>query len=234
LQIQKTKLDRAQVSLLLEDGYLIVTARELEMYGGNGTGRFEVDARGADVTIRNELAMQKVDAQRFFADAFGFTGLEGAAKIDWGFSGRGATQKSLMGSLTGAGAFTFQNGALRGVNLGGVGRTIRDAMRGEMVQPAARTPFSTFTATIRAADGVLATNDMVLVAPQARINAIGVIDMGGRSIDMRLTPRLSGVAVPFRVSGAWTGIGYTSDILGRARPAIEARVRAVRARAPQR
>jgi AsmA protein len=234
LQIQKTKLDRTQVSLLLNDGYLIATMRELEMYGGNGTGRFEIDARGADVTIRNELAVQKVDAQRFFADAFGFTNLEGTAKIDWGFSGRGATQKSLMGSLTGDGAFTFQNGALRGVNLGGVGRTIRDAMRGEMVSPAARTPFSSFTATIKAADGVLATNDLQMVAPQARINAIGVIDMGGRTIDMRLTPRLSGVAVPFRVSGAWTGIGYASDILGRARPGIEARVRAVRAKAPRR
>jgi hypothetical protein len=106
-------------------------------------------------------------------------------------------------------------------------------MRGEMVSPAARTPFSTFTATIRAADGVLATNDLQMIAPQARINAVGVIDMGGRTIDMRLTPRLSGVAVPFRVSGAWTGIGYTSDFLGRARPGIEARVRAVRAKAPR-
>ena len=234
LQIQKTKLDRTQISLLLNDGYLIATMRELEMYGGNGTGRFEVDARGTDVTIRNELAVQKVDAQRFFTDAFGFTNLEGTAKIDWGFSGRGATQKSLMGSLTGTGAFAFQNGALRGVNLGGVGRTIRDAMRGEMVSPAARTPFSGFNATIKAADGVLATTDLVMVAPAARISAIGVIDMGGRSIDMRLTPRLSGVTVPFRVSGAWTGIGYASDILGRARPGIEARVRAVRAKAPSR
>lgn len=234
LQIQKTRLERTQVSLLLNDGYLIVTARELEMYGGNGTGRFEVDARGTDITIRNELAVQKVDAQRFFTDAFGFANLEGTAKIDWGFSGRGATQKSLMGSLTGDGAFTFQNGALRGVNLGGVGRTIRDAMRGEMVSPTARTPFSTFTATLKAADGVLATRDLQMVAPQARINAIGVIDMGARSIDMRLTPRLSGVAVPFRVSGAWTGIGYASDILGRARPGIEARVRAVQAKASAR
>ncbi len=233
LQIQKTKLDRTQVSLLLNDGFFVATMRELEMYGGNGTGRFEIDARGGELTIRNELAVQKVDAHRFFTDAFGFGNLEGVAKIDWGFSGRGATQRALMTSLNGTGAFTFENGALRGVNLGGVGRTIRDAMRGEMVSPAARTPFSRFAATIMAADGVLATRDLVMVAPQARINAIGVIDMGGRSMDMRLTPRLSGVAVPFRVSGAWTGIGYVSDILGRARPAIEARVRAIQARAPR-
>ena len=73
-----------------------------------------------------------------------------------------------------------------------------------------------------------------MVTPDARINAIGVIDMGGRALDMRLAPRLSGIAVPFRVSGAWTQIGYASDFLGRARPAIEARVRAVQAKAPAR
>ena len=139
-----------------------------------------------------------------------------------------------MSSLAGTGAFAFQNGGLRGVNLGGVSRTIRNALRGEMVNPAARTPFSSFTATIKAADGVLATKDLVMVTPDARLSAIGVIDIGARALDMRLSPRLSGVAVPFRASGGWAQIGYASDFLGRARPAIEARVRAVQAKAPAR
>lgn len=234
LQILKTKLDRTEISFVLNEGYLVATMPELRMYGGDGTGRFEIDARTPDIVFRNEIAVQKVDANTFFADAFGFTNLEGTAKIDWGLTSHGANQKQIMASLSGTGNFTFTNGALRGVNLGGVGRTIRDAMRGEMVQPAARTPFSTFTATIKAADGVVATNNLQMVAPQARINAIGVIDMGARAIDMRLTPRLSGIAVPFRVSGPWTQISYNSDILGRARPAIEARVRAVQAKAPRR
>ncbi|MDZ4778525.1 MAG: AsmA family protein, partial [Alphaproteobacteria bacterium] len=234
LQILKTTLDRTQISFVLLDGYLAATMPELQMYGGAGTGRFQIDARSPEIVIRNELAVQKVDAQRFFTAAFGFTNLEGAAKIDWGLSGKGTNQKQLMSSLSGTGNFTFQNGALRGVNLGGVSRTIRNALRGEMVSPTARTPFSSFTATIKASDGVLATNNLVMVTPDARINAIGVIDMGARALDMRLTPRLSGIAVPFRVSGGWTQIGYASDFLGRARPAIEARVRAVQAKAPAR
>lgn len=234
LQILKTTLDRTQISFVLLDGYLAATMPELELYGGNGTARFEIDARAPEIIVRNELAVQKVDAQRFFAAAFGFTNLEGTAKIEWGMSSKGANQKALMSSLAGTGSFAFQNGGLRGVNLGGVSRTIRNAMRGEMVHPTARTPFSTFTATVKAADGVLATSDMVMVTPDARINAIGVIDMGARNLDMRLAPRLSGVAVPFRASGGWTEIGYASDFLGRAKPAIEARVRAVQAKAPKR
>lgn len=234
LKVLRTTLDRTQVSVVLLDGFLAGTASEVRLYGGDGTARFEIDARGPELAVRNEIAVQKVDAQLFFAAAFGFTNLEGAAKIEWGLSGKGATQKALMSSLTGTGSFAFQNGALRGVNLGGVSRTIRNAMRGEMVSPTARTPFSSFTASIKAADGVLATSDLVMITPDARINAIGVIDLGARALDMRLMPRLSGVAAPFRASGSWTQIGYASDFLGRARPAIEARVRAVQAKAPRR
>jgi AsmA protein len=234
LQILKTRLDRAQVNFVLNDGYLAATMPELEMYGGNGTGRLEIDARTPVIVFRNELAMQKVNARAFFEAAFGFTKLEGTAKIDWGMTSRGSTQKELMATLSGTGAFTFQNGALNGVNLGGLSKTIRNAVRGEMVSPTARTPFSSFTATVKAADGVVATNDLAMVTPEARINAIGVIDMAGRAVDMRLTPRLSGIAVPFRASGPWGQIGYQSDFLGRARPAIEARVRAVQAKAPRR
>jgi uncharacterized protein involved in outer membrane biogenesis len=234
LQVLKTTLDRTNLSFVLADGYLAATMPELEMYGGNGTARFEIDARQPGVVVRNELAVQKVDAQRFFAAAFGYSGLEGTAKIEWGLTSRGATQKEMMSSLTGSGSFAVQNGALRGVNLGGLSRTIRNAVRGDMVSPAARTPFSSFTASVKAAEGVVATNDLVVVTPDARINAIGVIDMGGRAVDMRLTPRLSGLAVPFRAAGPWGRIGYESDFLGRARPVVEAKVRAVRAKAPAR
>lgn len=234
LQILNTKLDRTQVNFVLNDGYLAATLPELQMYGGNGTARIEVDARTPEIVVRNELAVQKVNARAFFEAAFGFTKLEGTAKIDWGLTSRGANQKQMMSSLTGTANFAFQNGALNGVNLGGLSRTIRNAVRGEMIAPNARTPFSSFTASVKAADGVLATSDLVMVTPEARINAIGVIDMGGRAVDMRLTPRLSGIAVPFRASGPWGTIGYQSDFLGRARGPIEARVKAVQAKAPRR
>lgn len=234
LQFLKMKFDRTQINFVLNDGYLAATMPELQLYGGNGTGRIEIDARAPEIVVRNELAVQKVNARAFFEAAFGFTKLEGTAKIDWGLTSRGANQKQMMSSLAGTANFSFQNGALNGVNLGGLSKTIRNAVRGEMVSPTARTPFSSFTASVKAADGVLATSDLTMVTPEARINAIGVIDMGGRAVDMRLTPRLSGIAVPFRASGAWGSIGYQSDFLGRARGPIEARVKAVQAKAPRR
>jgi AsmA protein len=235
LQVLKVKLDRTKLAFVLNDGYLAATMSELQMYGGNGTGHFEIDARGPDVTIRNELAVQKVDAKAFFTDAIGFDNLEGTAKLDWGFSSTGRTQTAKIAALAGTGAVTFTDGAIRGVDLGGVSRTIRNAMRRELVSPTARTPFTNFSASFKASDGVIATNDLKLDAANAKISAIGTIDAGKKELDLRLVPRLgsAGLPVPFRVLGPWTGLTYVSDILGRARPAIEARTRAVMAKAPK-
>ncbi len=236
LQILKVKLDHTRLAFVLNDGYLAATMSELRMYGGNGTSRLEFDARTPVTTIRSELAVQQVDARAFFTDAFGFTNLEGTAKLDWGFSSTGRTQKEMIASTAGTGNVTFQNGAIRGVDLGGVSRTIRKAMRRELMAPTARTPFTTFSATFKAADGVIATQDLRLDAADAKISAVGMIDAPGRRLDLRLVPRLgsTGLPVPFVASGPWTGVTYASDILGRARPAIEARTRAVVARAPRR
>ena len=141
-----------------------------------------------------------------------------------------------MGTLQGAGSVAFANGALAGVDLGGVARTIRNAVRNELIAPTARTPFTNLSATLRIADGVIATQDMRLDAADAKLTAIGVIDVGGRSLDMRLVPRLgiTALAVPFRASGPWKRVSYASDFLGRARAEVEVRARAVIARAPKR
>lgn len=236
LKVQNLAIDNAAVSLTLLDGYLSATLGRMELYGGQGSARLEVDARQPEIVVRNEIAAQNLRAKDFFRDAFGFTNLDGVAKVEWGLSSRGASQKAMMQTLSGAGSVSFANGSLAGVDLGGVARTIRSAMRRELVAPTARTPFTRLSATIRAADGVVATQDLELDAADARLTAVGVIDAANRSLDLRLVPRLGamGVAVPFRVSGPWTGLGYASDLLGRARPTVEGKVRAVIARAPRR
>lgn len=232
LTLNKLKIAKTRMGLVVNDGYLASTMSNLEMYGGQGTGRFEVDARAPQVTIRNELAVQKVDAKAFFADAFGFDNIEGTAKLDWGLALTGRTQKEMIGSLTGDGSVTFENGVLKGVDLGGVARTIRNAMRRELVGDRARTGFTRFSAGFRADRGVIATDSLALDAQDARLTAIGTLDAGRRTIDVRLVPRLGamGLAVPFRVNGPWDAMSYSSDILGRARPEVETKARVIMGR----
>jgi AsmA protein len=112
-----------------------------------------------------------------------------------------------------------------------VATTIRNALRGELIAPEARTAFQGFSATFAVADGVLASDNLSFNTADLRIPGIGVIDVGTRRIDLRLAPRSprGGVVFPFSIRGPWTQIAYASDMNDRAQAEILARVREVEA-----
>jgi AsmA protein len=123
------------------------------------------------------------------------------------------------------------SGTLHGVDLGGVSRTIRNALRGELIAPEARTAFQGFSGTFAIADGVLAADDISFNTTDLRIPGIGVIDVPQRRVDLRLAPRSprGGVVFPFSIRGSWTQLSYNADISDRAQREIIARVREVEA-----
>lgn len=237
------KLDRAKVDLVLHDGFLAATLSDIGLYGGAGKGRLELDARTPDLHLRQELDVAGIDAARFLADAAGFTRLEGRSNLKFTLASRGADQQALVASTDGSVTLTLADGALRGVNLGGVSRTIRSAIGGGMVGPNARTPFKTFATTFVVSDGVAATDDLRIRAADAEITAAGVIDLSQRTLDMRIRPKAdsvlsqigiapgAGIAAPFRVSGPWSKPTYKIDLLGSARDTIAQQVQIVRTRA---
>ncbi|NDC57301.1 MAG: AsmA family protein [Alphaproteobacteria bacterium] len=239
----KLKLDRAKLDVVVHDGYLAATLSDLTLYGGSGKGRIELDARAPDVVLRQELDVAGVDAARFLADAAGFTKLEGRSNVKLTLESRGRDQQTLVSSSDGAIFLSLSEGALRGINLGGISRTIRTAMAGDVLGPNARTPFKTFAANFTISDGVGATDDLKIRAASAEITAAGVIDLGQRSLDIRIRPKSdsilsqvgiapgAGIAVPFRITGPWAKPTYKMDLLGGARDTIAQQVNIVRTRA---
>jgi len=100
-----------------------------------------------------------------------------------------------------------------------------------LIAPEARTPFQGFSATFAVADGVLASDDISFNTTDLRIPGIGVIDVGARRMDLRLSPRSprGGVVFPFAIRGPWTQLSYASDMNDRAQTEILRRVREVEA-----
>lgn len=230
LRFQNLQIDNVFLQLTVLDGYLATTLQRMELYGGEGSGRLEIDARAPATILRTEIAAQNLKAKDFFRDAVGFNRLEGVGAVTWKSTSQGTTQQERMSSLAGEGNIALKDGSLSGVDLGGIAKTIRNAMRGELMSASARTSFTNLSASIRASDGVIATENVRLDARDARITGAGVIDAGRRTLDFRLVPRLgvTGLAVPFRVNGPWKGFTFASDFLGRARGAeAEQKARAV-------
>lgn len=224
--------NRAVVSMVLNEGYLAATIQRIELYGGAGSGRLEIDAREPVLRVAQELNLQGVRVQDFLRDAANFRQLEGPAEVTIDWAGQGASQDAIFSSLRGRVTVRVANGALRGVDLGGVARTIQNAISGELVNPNARTTFSNLTATFAIAGGVMASDDFSVATPDLRIDGLGIINLGEQQLVMRIVPREGGVAIPFVVRGPWARLEYASDLRGRERPGIQAQVRDVQGRAP--
>ena len=229
--VQHLRIDNSRLNLVINDGFMAATLHNLALYGGSGRGRFEIDARAPATRIVQDLAFSNVDARRFLGDAINFTNIEGRAEISLNVRAQGTTQSELLASIDGTTHLEVVSGVLNGVDLGGVASTIRNALRGELVAPEARTPFQGFSATFAIADGVLAADDLSFNTTDLRILGIGVIDVPQRRMDVRLAPRSprGGIVFPFSVRGPWAQLSYASDLNDRAQRDILARVRATEA-----
>jgi AsmA protein len=229
--VQHLRIDSSRLNLVLNDGFMAATLHNLALYGGSGRGRFEIDARAPATRIVQDLAFSNVDARRFLGDAINFTNIEGRAEISLNIRAQGATQAELLASVDGATHLEVVSGVLHGVDLGGVASTIRNALRGELIAPEARTAFQGFSGTFAIADGVLAADDLSFNTESLRIPGIGVIDVPQRRVDVRLAPRSprGGIVFPFSIRGPWAQLSYASDLNDRAQRDILARVRATEA-----
>ena len=229
--VQRLRIDRAVVAMVINDGYLASTLHNVTLYGGSARGRFEIDAREPSARLAEDVILQGVDANSFLSDAINLTNIEGRAEVQLNLRTQGRTQSELISALDGRTHIEVVSGALRGVDLGGVAATIRNALRGELIAPEARTPFQGFSATFAVADGVLASDNLSFNTPNLRIPGIGVIDLNARRVDVRLAPRGSsgGLVIPFSARGPWERIGYASDIRDQAQREIATRVREVQA-----
>lgn len=227
--VQHMRIDSGRLNMVLNDGYLAATLHEIALYGGSGRGRLEIDARTPDTRMVQDLAFYGVDARSFLTDAINFGNIEGRAELSLRLRTQGRTQTELIANADGATHLEVISGALRGVDLGGVSRTIRNALRGELIAPEARTPFNGFSATFAVADGVLASENVSFNTPDLRIPGLAVIDLPARRLDVRLAPRAQGggIVFPFSVRGPFDNLAYNHDIGDRAQREIRARVREV-------
>lgn len=229
--IQRMRWDRSRLNLVINDGYLAATLHNITLYGGSGRGRFEIDARQPAVRIVEDMIFQGVDTRNFLNDAVNFSNIEGRGEVSINIVTQGTTPSQLINAADGRIHVEVVSGKLHGIDMGGVARTIRNALRGELIAPEAETPFNGFSATFDIADGVLASDDISFNTPDLRIPGLAVIDLPQRRLDLRMAPRAQRqiFVYPFAARGPFDRLAYDSDIRDRALREITARVREVKA-----
>jgi AsmA protein len=155
--------------------------------------------------------------------------IEGTGAMALDVTGGGISQQAIMNSLRGTSSAQLRNGTIRGVDLGAVARTVQNVLSGALAAATgdkASTDFTEAGGTFTIANGVMHNRDFHLLNPFMRMTGAGDINLGPRTLDFRVEPKLvvspggllgnAGIAVPFHISGPWTKPSYTPDLAGAA------------------
>jgi AsmA protein len=216
------------VTAELTNGRLVTNLTGFDLYGGQGVVNAVVNARRPTPSYSFFADVDNLEALPFLTAAAGFDRLAGLGGVRLDLDAAGASPAAIMASLSGDGDFNFADGALVGVNLAQVIRTVQNAIAtGEL--PAGfseqqQTDFTSLGGTFTVEAGQVQNIDLAMLSPLIRVDGRGVVNLSGQTIDYRLSPRavtsltgqggepdLQGVGVPILLRGDFNNVSVGID-----------------------
>jgi len=212
----------------LDQGRLTARLNRFQLYGGAGEAVAVINARGNTPSFSFNANLDSLQTQPFLLAAAQFDRLIGDGGFTMDLTANGASPAAIMNSLSGTGRFEFNDGAIQGVNLAQMIRTVQTALQNRALPTAfaesEQTDFSTLGGSFTVTNGVVSNQDLQMLSPLLRVLGNGQIDLGAQSIDYRLTPRavqsltgqggqldLQGLEVPVRLEGGFNNVSARID-----------------------
>jgi AsmA protein len=127
------------------------------------------------------------------------------------FLSAGENVAQLMAGLSGNGSVALGQGEIRGLDIAGMITNLDPGYVGE----GAKTIFSGLSGTFTMEGGVVSNKDMALDSPVVNVNGRGSANLGARTLDYRVVPKVaavSGLKVPVDISGPWENLSYKIDV----------------------
>lgn len=218
----------------LTDGRLVFDIDRIDTYGGTLTGQFVVNGRGG-LSVGGDLLLAGAQLQPLLTDLAGYDRLIGTGNASLQFLGVGNDMATIMSGLEGQGDLSFGAGAIQGLDLAGMIRTLDASYRG----PGARTVYDQISGNFTIDGGVVSNDDLRLDAPWGEVTGAGTVSLGPQTLDYRLIPGfLEGgegavLRVPILITGSWADPRIRPDLdflaeqeLAEERARLEAEARA--------
>jgi len=212
----------------MRGGKLTADLGEMQFYGGLASAKVVVDAANPTPTLAAKLSAKGVQAYPFLRDAAQFERIE--CGLDYGLdvTTSGNTQAAIVSALNGQTSFNFRDGAIRGINIAKVMRSLTGgALNGWNTAASEKTDFSAFNASFDIPNGVATNRDLNLVGPLVRVSGEGIVQMPPQTLKYRINPKvvaslqgqggkqdLAGFAVPIIIEGPWAKPKIYPDIKG--------------------
>jgi AsmA protein len=234
LNVGGLNIGRSVLDFALKGGKLTANLKQMALYGGDGKGVVTLNGAGSAPEIALDVALAGIRAEPLLTDAAGFNRLSGTGNMTLKLTGAGRSQRAIMSGLDGTIAMKLEDGAIKGVDLAAVARTIQSALSRSAVGAAAKTDFAEFSASLVIKNGVGRNDDLRLLNPFVRLSGAGTVDIARQTLDYRIDPRavrssegqggkndLKGIGIPFLIKGPWSRLSYAPDLTGLTNTAID-------------
>jgi AsmA protein len=198
------------------------------VYGGQVQGTLVVDASRAEPSHALRVDLTGVRALPLLSDVASFDAIDGRmqAKID--ARGRGASPHAIMLTLGGAVDLLVEDGEIRSVNIARMIRSLAaSTLSGWQENRTEKTDLSQLSAFFQIDNGQAWTDNFRLLGPLVRVTGTGAADLGAKTLQFKVEPKLVlslegqggavdpiGIGVPVAVEGPWAAPRIYPDMAG--------------------
>ncbi len=228
INIGEAHIAPAAIDGALAGGVLKARFANLGAYGGQVSGDLIVDASmgSPSYSLRSDLA--GVRALPLLRSAADFDKLDGRLQAKLALRSTGNSQRAIMAGLDGTVFAVFQDGAIRGVNVAQMIRSLTSStLSGWQEGKEQATDLTQLGASFRVEKGQATTSDLNLVGPLVRMTGAGTIDIGAQTLALRVEPKLVlttegqgrasdpvGLGIPVVIDGPWAAPRIYPDMQG--------------------
>lgn len=230
LRIDKLKVGGATARDLLvkvsgKQGRFVLNPLSMALYDGTLTAKGEWDFQKNIPKSNLELIAENIQAGSLLADMFEKDVISGTAAASATLNMQGDTPALIKKSLNGSGHLAFEDGAVKGIDLGAMVQNIQTAFGTSTdADTVAQTAFTEFQMPFTLKNGVMYTERTILVSPVLQVTASGNANLSSESIDFRVVPTLvdslkgagtlTQITVPVLATGTFQSPRFRPDVSG--------------------
>ncbi len=229
LKYAKMQASDIRINLKADAGQIAISPFSAKLYDGNMNGTLNLDARSTPaLALKQEI--KGINIGPLLLASLNNDMLEGLGSLHLDVQTRGTDINAMKLALNGNAALLLADGAVKGVDIAGTIRDIKNKFNFKGNALAAdqkkRTDFSEMSASFKIANGVAHNDDLNMKSPLLRINGSGDIDIGHETLNYTARPTvvaslkgqggsdldsLSGLTFPVKVTGSFTDPKYGLD-----------------------
>jgi AsmA protein len=221
LKVKNVKTENVNLKLTAKNGLLAVDPFSMSLYKGQSKIIAKVNVQKQSPRTNLQLAMHGIQAGSLIKDYMGKDIIEGTLKSNAALNMAGDTSDQIRKTIGGNGSFSFNNGAIKGVDLAAMMHNVAKAFKlKEESGQATKTAFTELSIPFTLKTGLFATRNTHLKSPVLHVLAQGEANLVTETLDFKVNPKFvnplegqkNGIVVPLLVTGSFDKPKFRPDL----------------------